>query len=169
MTSVSPYECDILAWCSEQSQALAAMARQSQSTDIDWPNIVATIEAVGRAELTDVMCDARGMLGCLVKGYCDPDSLSRHRWSIEMRRCQNDLMRRLEPSMRRCIDLDTLWSEAFDLAIRSVRDEILTVPPGIPAACPFTLDDLLDEGFTYETAVKRLYDRLDASRTEART
>ena len=162
MTGVSLYERDILAWCSEQSHALATLAGQNPSSDIDWPNIVATIKAVGRAEFADVVCDARGMLGCIIKGYCDPDSLSRNRWSIEMLRFQLDLTRRLEPSMRHEIHLDALWSEAFDLAIPSVRDEILTVPPGIPAACPFTLDDLLDEEFTYETAVKRLYDRLDA-------
>jgi hypothetical protein len=43
------------------------------------------------------------------------------------------------------------------------------VPPGLPARCPFTRDDLLSEAFTYETAVRRLYDDLKVLDESAQT
>jgi hypothetical protein len=36
------------------------------------------------------------------------------------------------------------------------------IPPGIPSDCPFTLDEVLAQDFAYESAIRRLYERLDA-------
>jgi hypothetical protein len=73
----------------------------------------------------------------------------------------------LRPSIRSRIDLDRIWVEAFDAALsEATADTVCGVPPGLPSRCPFTWDDLLDEEFTYEIAVRRLYDQLK-SRAES--
>ncbi len=162
MSAARLYDEDVLAWSDDQTAALAALSRAHRATGIDWQNVIAVIATVGREEEMRVHDGVRTILRHVIEGYCDPDSHRRIGWSVGVAIARIDIETMLSDTVRTRVDLDALWSEAFDLAIQSVRDEILTVPPGIPAACPFTLDDLLDEGFTYETAVKRLYDRLDA-------
>jgi hypothetical protein len=44
---------------------------------------------------------------------------------------------------------------------------VLGVPPGIPRTCPFTLDELLADDFTYDRAVERLYILLTSWRPKA--
>jgi hypothetical protein len=103
------------------------------------------------------------MLSHAIKGYCDPDSHSRIRWAIETGRSQMEVQGSFTESMRGRLNLDRLWQEAFDLAVPIVRPEVLSIPPGIPRSCPFSLDELLGDSFTYERAVRRLYDRLTRS------
>jgi hypothetical protein len=111
----------------------------------------------------------RTILSHAIKGYCDPDSYSRIRWSLETGRTQQNLQRYFTESMRPRIDLDRLWQEAFDMAMPVVAPEIVSVPPSIPQACPFTLDELLAEDFTYDRAVERLYVLLTSWRPKAET
>ena len=65
--------------------------------------------------------------------------------------------RDMTPTIRTRLDLDRLWREAFDEAMCEIPRRMLGVPPSIPRACPFALDELLSEEFTYDRAVERLY------------
>ena len=157
MIGSSLYDADVLSWSEQQAAALRRLERSGVSVAVDWDNVIDGIEQVGLAELHKAEDQIRVMLGHAIKGYCHTDSHSRIRWSIETGKSQLQLGRYLTESMRPRIDLDRLWQEAFDLAMPVVAPEVLSIPPSIPPRCPFTLDELLDDEFTYDSAVRRLY------------
>lgn len=164
----SLYESDVLTWAGEQSGALARLEAGDIGPDVDWPNVIRTIEDVGREELGRVREAVAAVLGNAQRGYLDPDSHSRIRWSLGSARHACTIQRYAVPSIRRRIDLDRLWVEVFDAAAAEVAPDLICgIPPGLPARCPFSWADLLDEAFTYETAVRRLYDRLKAPAEDA--
>jgi hypothetical protein len=51
--------------------------------------------------------------------------------------------RRFTPSMRRRIDLDRLWADAV-YEIKAMTNDETALPP-LPAICPFSQDDLLND------------------------
>jgi hypothetical protein len=167
MNGDSLYYTDVLTWSEQQATALRRLEQAGVSSILDWKHVIAGIEQVGLAELHEVEGNIRTMLSHAIKGYCDPDSHSRIRWAIETGKSQQDVQKFFTASMRPRIDLDCLWQEAFDLAIPVVRPEIISVPPSIPRGCPFTLDELLAEDFTYDRAVERLYILLTSWRPKA--
>lgn len=167
MSGKTLYDSDVLTWSEEQAVALRQLERSGMSTDLDWDHVVAGIKQVGLAELRRAEGQIRVIFGHAIKGFCDPDSHSRIRWSIETGHSQRQLKRYFTESMRPRIDLNRLWREAFDRAMPVVRPEILSVPPGIPRDCPFTLDELMAEDFTYDRAVERLYVLLTSWRPKA--
>src|SRR3954463_164262 len=56
------------------------------------------------------------------------------------------------------LDVDVMWTKTFRQAADALTPYRVVIPPRIPERCPFTLDDLLDESLTYDSAVRRLYD-----------
>jgi hypothetical protein len=119
------------------------------------------------AEDDHVEAGLRLMLVQAIAGYCDPDSLMRHERIQRTFAGQSEAERDMSTSMRARLDLDRLWREAFDQAMTEIPRRVLGVPPGIPRTCPFTLDELLAEDFTYDRAVERLYVLLTSWRPKA--
>lgn len=167
MTSSSLYDTDVLAWSEQQAEALRSFSETSPDLDVDWQGVARGIEAVGRWALVEVETGLRTILSAAILGYCDTDSPLRHDRTMRVLRARHEVRRLLTPTMRARLDLDRLWAEAFDAAMREVPRRILGVPPSIPVACPFTLDDLLIEGFSYDRAVERLYVLLTSHRPKA--
>jgi hypothetical protein len=164
MDGSSLYDDDFVTWSEQQAEALRALARSRPelSNVVDWENVIEEIETLGRSEWRGVESLLHQALAHILKGYCDPDSLSRIAWSVETRAFLDAARADFRNSMRRRIDMDKIWRDAF----RSASQEMLAykrrVPPGIPSVSPFALDDLLQESFTYEEALRHLYARLDA-------
>lgn len=160
MTVATLYDTDVLTWSEQQADSLRRLASADIASTVDWPNVIRSVENVGHEELQRIESWTAGMLTAVVKGFLDPDSHYRIRWSLDVFGNADNLRHDFRESMRARIDLDRLWREAFDAAVAVVAPDILSVPPGLPRACPFTLDDLLEESFTYDSAVRRLYDAL---------
>lgn len=155
------YETDVLTWAGEQSGLLARLEAGGIGPEIDWPNVIRTVEDVGREELRLVERAVSVVLGSAIKGYVDPDSHDRLRWRMQCLEGGFVLRDHAVPSIRSRTDLDALWIAAFDAALPDMEPHLVCgVPPGLPLACPFTWADLLEPAFTYETAVRRLYDDL---------
>ena len=155
------YDRDVVSWAAEQMSALAALGASGVASDVDWPNVIRTIGRVAEEELARVKQAVSDVLGSAIKGYIDPDSTIRLRWEIAALEGGFRIRDDARPSVRSRLDLDQLWVEAFDAALPEVRADLIAgVPPGLPTRCPFSWDDLLDENFTYESAVRRLYDGL---------
>ena len=109
-----------------------------------------------------VASQIRNALAHILKGFCDPGSLSRNAWSVDTGNFLDQARRDYRPSMRAKIDVDDLWQDAFRAASRELLIYKRRVPPGIPENCPFKLDEILAQSFDYDTAVRRLYELLDA-------
>ncbi len=163
----SLYDMDVLLWSEEQAAALRMLAGAEAVPAADWERVAGLIEDVGRLALVHVEDGLRTMLVQAIAGYCDPDSLLRHERNRRTFSGQSEAEGDLTPTIRARLDLDRLWREAFDQAMTEIPRRVLGVPPGIPRTCPFTLDELLADHFTYDRAVERLYILLTAWRPKA--
>lgn len=153
------YEDDIVTWAEQQAQAIRDLVRSRPelSNAIDWENIAEEIETLGRSEWKGVASKLRVALAHVVKAVCDPDSMSVRAWSNETHQALADARDDFRPSMRRHLDLQAIWSKAFQQAAYSLQPYNVTIPPGIPVACPFTLDEVLSESFSPDEAVTILH------------
>jgi len=165
MTSL--YDTDVLLWSEEQAAALRRLAGTETAPAADWERIAGLIEDVGRSARDHVEAGLRRMLVQAIAGYCDSDSALRHERIRRTLSGQIEAERDLGPTIRARLDLDRLWREAFDEAMREIPRRVFGVPPSIPRTSPFTLDELLDEEFTYDRAVERLYILLTSWRPKA--
>lgn len=155
------YDDDIVTWAEQQVAALRALAARPDLSDAaDWAHVIEGIESSGRSEWKGVVSQLRNAFVHIIKGFCDPDSLSRLAWAAETGACLGEARADYRPSMARIVDLDEAWRQAFRRAADELRPYGVTVPPGIPARCPFTLDEVLGEAFTYDLALRRLYEGL---------
>ena len=153
----SLYETDIVTWAERQVAELRRLAAAAPSNAVDWDNVIEEIECVGRSEWKGVNSQLRDVFVHVLKGVFDPGSLSFRAWGVEVVGLLLEVRSDFRPSMRSLIDLDRAWLEGFRVASESVRGYRISIPPGIPATCPFTLDEILDEAFTFDAAVRRLH------------
>jgi len=163
----SLYETDVLLWSEEQAAALRMLAGAESVPPADWERVAGLIEDVGRSALAHAEAGLRTILVQAIAGYCDPDSLLRHERNHRLLSGQGEAERELSPTIRARLDLDRLWREAFDQAMTEIPRRVLGVPPGIPRTCPFSLDELLSDDFSYDRAVERLYVLLTSWRPKA--
>jgi hypothetical protein len=163
MTDTTLYDTDFVAWTEEQAAALRTLAQQPDLTNaVDWGNIIEEIECLGRSEARGVESQLVNALAHILKGFCDPGSLSRLAWAIETGNFLQQARKDFRKSMRDKLNIDEIWREAFQSASRELLAYKRRVPPGIPETSPFTLDEVLADSFAYEPAVRRLYELLDA-------
>jgi Domain of unknown function DUF29 len=163
----SLYDTDVLLWSEEQAAALRALTDASAVPPADWERVASSIEDVGRSALVHVEKGLRMMLAQAIAGYCDSDSLLRHERNRRTLSGQTEAEWDMSATIRARLDLDRLWREAFEQAMTEIPRRVLGVPPGIPRNCPFTLDELFAEDFTYDRAVERLYVLLTSWRPKA--
>ena len=163
----SLYDTDTLAWSEQQAKALRDLADGLLTAELDWERVANGIEAVGQSAQRHAENGIRLILVQAIAGFCDPDSLMRHERNGRAISGRHEAERSMSPTMRARLDLDRLWREAFDQAMTEIPRRVLGVPPGIPRACPFALDELLADEFTYDRAVERLYILLTSWRPKA--
>jgi len=146
MTDTSLYATDIVAWADRQVEELRRLADAGVTNSVDWANVIEEIESVGRSEWSGVRSQLIHALSHIIKGLCDPRSLSGE--------ARDDFRR----SMRPHLDMDDIWRRAFRRAAANLETYGVEVPPRIPAASPFTLDELLDPSFQYDDGRRKLRD-----------
>lgn len=165
MDAANLYRDDIVLWAEQQAAALRKLAaRPDLSNAVDWENIIEEVESLGRSEWKGVESQLRNALAHILKGFCDPGSLSLVAWSIETEKFLIEARSDYRRSMRQLIDLDRAWQTAFRLAASDLRGYIISIPPGIPTSCPFTLDEMIDETFTFDAGRSRLFALVGARR-----
>ena len=162
MGTATLYDDDIVTWAEQQAAALRELAaRPELSNVVDWENLIEEVECLGRSEWKGVESQLTNALAHILKGFCDPGSLSAGPWAIETGNFLQDARKDFRNSMRQKIELDEVWRAAFERASRELSTYRRRIPPGIPQECPFTLDEILAKPFDYESAVRRLYELLD--------
>jgi hypothetical protein len=137
------YERDVLAWSESQASLLRRLARGERVNDVDWEHVVEEIEGVGLSELHAVESFLTLMLVHLLKSRVWPGDPSERHWRVEIVAFQQNTTRRFAPSMRQRIDLARLWQDAISQLEAGQADD--DPPLALPAASPFSLDQLLTE------------------------
>ena len=156
MTDTSLYETDIVAWADRQVEELRRLADSGITNSVDWANVIEEIESVGRSEWGGVRSQLVHALAHVIKGVCDPDSLSSEAWGGEVKVALAEAREDYRRSMRPHLDMDTIWRRAFARATAALDVQHVSVPPRIPATSPFTLEEVLDPSFDYERGRRRL-------------
>jgi Domain of unknown function DUF29 len=153
----SLYDEDIYAWAREQAEVLRRLAETGRDlpNELDLENVAEEIEDVGKSELSKVESFIRLILTHLLKLASAPQSRSQRKWRNEVLAFHAELLKEITPAMRPNIDVSHQWRLALlkaDGDLSENGDELLA---GLPSACPFSLDDLTEERFEIDRAVKR--------------
>jgi hypothetical protein len=137
------YERDILTWSQHQAALLRRLARGEKVNGVDWDHVVEEIKDVGLSELNAVRSYLRQMLVHLLKVQGWPDNPAVDHWRGEIGSFQADAAQRFAPSMRRRIDLASLYGKALG-QLNGIKYDGAS-PRAWPAKCPFTLNELLKD------------------------
>jgi hypothetical protein len=147
---------DFFAWTREQAAALRRLAETRPNLDagLDLPHLIEEVEDLGSEQVEKVRSHLLLVLEHLLLIARAPQSAALNHWRGEVRVFRRNAARPWRPSMRRLVEpeLDGEWRVA-----REAAGEKLGAPiAGLPEACPFTLDELLDEAIPLDALLSRL-------------
>ena len=145
------YDTDFYAWTQEQAAALRRMADARVNTELDLENLAEEVESLGNSGVNALTSDLSRVIEHLLKLEHSPAIDPRKKWRgsvVEHRgRAQETIeesgsLRRMAPD---------LVGKAWRRALRNVREALESydgLPPDtLPMDCPYTLDQILDDGF----------------------
>lgn len=137
------YDADILGWSERQAELLRRMAAGEQINDqIDWPNVIEEIEAVGQSQVDAVKSWLYQALLHMLKAEAWPLAEAVPHWQAEARGFRRQARRRYRPSMAQKIDVPGLYADAL-YAMPDTIDGQSPLP--VSPTCPVTLDELIAE------------------------
>jgi hypothetical protein len=140
------YDDDMHAWCLHQAEALRRLRASGipLPNDLDLEHVAEEIEDLGNEQRFQVESNLERALEHLLKLAILPDDPAQNHWRSEVAAFLAATRRRYARSMRRSIEPDKLWRQRCRIARLSVGRDVDAMP-GLPAAMPFTLEELLDE------------------------
>jgi len=141
---MSDYDTDILTWSEHQAELLRRHVAGERANDnqLDWPNIIEEIEAVGQSQVDQIESWLFQMAVHLLKAEAWPLSDAVAHWQAEARGFRAQARRKYRASMARKIDLPGIYADA----LQAMPDTIDGTPPlPVPDVCPWTLEGLLTE------------------------
>jgi hypothetical protein len=139
------YDDDIVLWSERQAALLRRRAAGElvNENEIDWRNVAEEIEDVGSERLHAVESLLVQALRHMLKAEAWPSSRDAPNWRADAVDFRQQARRRFVPSMRRKIDISSLYADALAALPETVDGQ---PPLPVPDACPVTLEDLLSDG-----------------------
>jgi hypothetical protein len=136
------YESDFYAWTADQARAL----RHTKPDRIDWENLAEEVESLGRSDKRAIGSDLKIVLEHLIKWMFQPEKRS-DSWSDSIEEHRDRISRIIEdsPSLA-LVPGEVLGREYRKARRKALRDTRLPLGK-IPAACPFTIEEVLDPDF----------------------
>lgn len=141
--NLSIYESDFYAWTIQQANLL----RNQQLAEIDWENIAAEIESMGKSEKRQLESRLEVLIVHLLKWQFQPNLRSRS-WELTIKEQRLRIERLLEenPSLHRY--LDNICDKIYPIALINAEKETgLSV---FPSDCPYYILDILNCEFLPE-------------------
>lgn len=123
------------------------LLRNQQLTEIDWENIAAEIESMGKSEKRQLESRLEVLIVHLLQWQFQPNLRSRS-WELTIKEQRLRIERFLEenPSLQRY--LDNICAKIYPVALISAEKETgLSI---FPADCPYNILDLLNGEFLPE-------------------
>jgi hypothetical protein len=136
------YDADFYAWTVEQARLL----RAGELSAIDAANIAEEIESMGRSDRRELHSRLVVRIMHLLKWRQQPGARSRS-WSatIEEQRLQIENVFVESPSLRPLVA--GMLAQTYAIARARAIAETGLADEAFPAACPFSLDDILSRSF----------------------
>lgn len=134
------YEQDIVSWANEQARLL----RAGRYDMLDIEHIAEELEDVGKSEQRELANRMAVLLAHLVKWQYQPERQGKS-WALTIRNQRKAIASRLEdtPSLRGKLADARWWSDVWADAIAQAAQE--TGLADFPAACPWTVDEVLGD------------------------
>jgi len=140
--SIPLYEADFHRWSQEQGRAL----RGRRAADVDWENIAEEIETLGRSDKRSLESNLSVVLLHLLKWQYQSDQRKPGwRSSIAEHRSRIRKLTDESPSLRSYPA--EILGEEYALARTKAADETGLPEKRFPAACPFTIEQILNPEF----------------------
>ena len=138
--TVCDYERDFYGWANEQ----AALLRAGRLTEADIANIAEEIESLGRGEKRELVNRLAVLLAHLLKWQFQP-ALRGRSWLLTIKEQRRKIARHLgeNPSLRPQLAI----GEAYEDAIADVQQETSLEANDLPAACPYTREQIFEGEF----------------------
>lgn len=146
------YETDFIAWAEEQASALRAIADPSLF-GLDLPNLIEEVEALARSDLFELEDRLRSALTRLLLAACEPEPDRSHAALAGVSRPLIDARSWRSPTGVSRLELDRIWSEAWEEAGAALPPDAL---PSGPGPCPFGAEELLGRGFSPKDGAARI-------------
>jgi len=146
-TAASLYEDDFHAWASEQ----AALLRAGKLSTADIEHIAEEIESMGKTEKRELVSRLKVLLLHLLKWQFQP-LLRGPSWRATIRIQRRDLADHLadNPSLKAYLPEAT--ARAYGNAVIAAGAETGLTEATFPPACPWSFEQLTDEGFWPEAS-----------------
>ena len=140
--NTSNYKADFYAWTVEQAHLL----RAGELSAIDTVNLAEEIESMGRSDRRELHSQLVVLIMHLLKWRQQPGAQSRS-WSvtIEEQRLQIENVFAESPSLRPLAG--DMLAQTYAIARARAIAETGLADEAFPAACPFSLDDILSRSF----------------------
>jgi len=141
--TASLYETDVHAWAMEQA---ALVRRLAPGGGLDVENIAEEIESVGRQQRQEIESRLDQLLLHLLKARFQPD-----RWkggwqaSIKVQRREIAKLLRHNPSLKD--HPSAVLAQEYETARLMAAAETGLSEETFPDTCPFTIDEILDDGY----------------------
>lgn len=150
------YDRDLYTWTRVQADALRRLAarRENLEAELDLPNVIEEIESLGNEQVSKVSSHLAQMLEHLIYLAILPDDDAVRGWRREVVAFRDGAIDPYRQSMRRIVTpaLDRVWQRGC----RAARAKLDRPLQHLPSACPFVLDELLDEDAPLEPLISRL-------------
>lgn len=149
------YEGDFYAWTIDQAAAIRRMAELRPNEEVDWENVAEEIESLGRNELDTVYSHLEAVIEHLLKLSYAPAANPRADWEVTVGKTRAQLRRKLTATLRRKLrdEFSSAWVRGRVYAGKGLSRDGLSVAD-LPAECPWTFEQLLDEDFWPETPAR---------------
>src|SRR4051794_11522080 len=144
------YERDFYLWTQQQAAELRHAAAQRTNLPLDLENLAEEIESLGKTERRAVVSHLTNIIEHLLKLAYSPAQYPRSGWKRSVRQARRALHLILEDSGSLQAALPEFVVKAYGWgasdaveALQKRREPV----DGIPPACPFTSEQLLDPDF----------------------
>ena len=139
------YESDFYAWANEQ----AAMLRDGRLAEADIEHIALEIESMGKTEKRELVARLTILLLHLLKWRFQPDLRGRS-WGLSIKERRKEVVNHLADNPSLKSKLPEAMAQAYDVATVKAAKETAIDEDGLPAACPWTFEEAVAEGFLPE-------------------
>jgi len=139
----SLYNTDFVEWAARTADRL----RRGRLDELDLETVAEEIEDLGKSESSTVRSQLRRMLVHLVKSRSQPER-SGASWRGSVASARTEILDHFgdSPSLRKHaeINLQRIYREAVELTLVETNLAGNAANPGIPEACPYTLEAQLE-------------------------
>jgi hypothetical protein len=138
----APYDTDFYAWSNEQAKRL----RLLKPDGLDWENVAEEIESLGKSDKRAIGSDLKVILEHLIKCRYQPARRTKS-WDLTIIEHRQRLLQLIDESPSLASAPADMLPDIYERARRKALIATGLAERTIPKNCPFSIEQVLDEGY----------------------